>query len=295
MHTRDQEKPPGACYLIGGRGRLGQALAHEYGQGAVMTLDRRIYSDWTQAGAVDKISRYFEKHANQSATVLVACGLLDPKLPADELLSVNYQLPKNLIDAVSKLGINVVTFGTVMEGLLQSKNPYIQTKTILGEYVRAVASSSSPAAHVQMHTLYGIGQPSGFMFLGQLLASLKQNAPFRMTSGQQLREYHHVADDARAIRQIATVGALGVLDVSHGKPLSLKALAEGVFEALGKRQLLQLGALPEPREENYEKTLVPVKMLQSIAFRDSLPAIVQYIRQCHATELTPDIGKMQTQ
>jgi hypothetical protein len=57
--------------------------------------------------------RYFDKCSNEEAAVFVASGLLDPKLPQEDLLRVNYHLPKNLIDGPANLGIKIITFGTV--------------------------------------------------------------------------------------------------------------------------------------------------------------------------------------
>lgn len=273
-------------YLIGARGRLGQAIADEYGDSEIVSLDRSIYEDWSRPDAPDLVSRYFDKRSKEGATVFVASGLLDPKLSQEDLLRVNYHLPKNLIDGAAKLGIKVITFGTVMEGLLQSKNPYIQSKTALGEYVSAAAAAGRPAIHLQIHTLYGLGQPSPFMFLGQMLSAIRANEPFKMTSGRQLREYHHLTDEAKAIRQIASSAQPGVLNLSHGKPLSLRIIAESVFQAFGKGDLLRVGALPEPPDENYEKVLKPTEIVRHVAFRDSLPAIVQYMQECHTCQET---------
>lgn len=273
-------------YLIGARGRLGQAIADEYGDSEIVSLDRSIYEDWSRPDAPDLVSRYFDKRSKEGATVFVASGLLDPKLSQEDLLRVNYHLPKNLIDGAAKLGIKVITFGTVMEGLLQSKNPYIQSKTALGEYVSAAAAAGRPAIHLQIHTLYGLGQPSPFMFLGQMLSAIRANEPFKMTSGRQLREYHHLTDEAKAIRQIACSAQPGVLNLSHGKPLSLRIIAESVFQAFGKGDLLRVGALPEPPDENYEKVLKPTEIVRHVAFRDSLPAIVQYMQECHTCQET---------
>lgn len=269
-------------YLVGARGRLGQAIAHEYADNGIVSLDRSIYENWSQPGMSDQVSRYFDKCSKEEATVFVASGLLDPKLSQEDLLKVNYHLPKNLIDGAAKLGIKIITFGTVMEGLLQSKNHYIQTKTALGEYISTAAASGSPVIHLQMHTLYGVGQPSSFMFLGQMLAAIRDDVQFRMSSGRQLREYHHLLDEVKAIRKIAGSALSGIVNVSHGKPLSLKAIADGVFQALGRGDLLCVGALSEPPQENYEKILNPTEILQQVVFRDSLPAIIQYMKECHS-------------
>jgi len=267
-------------YLIGSRGRLGQAIALEYADSGIVSLDRIIYKDWSQSGATDKISRYFDKPGNEGATLFVTSGLLDPKLSQEDLLTINYHLPKNLIDGATKLGIKVITFGSVMEGFLKSKNPYIQSKTALGEYVREVSNEKRPAIHLQIHTLYGLGQPSPFMFLGQMLTAIRGDVPFQMTSGLQLREYHHLTDEAKAIRQIEISISHGLLNLSHGKPISLKTIAEYVFKTFGKEKLLCLGALPEPHEENYEKVLTASDILLQVPFRDSLPAVVRYMQEC---------------
>lgn len=271
-------------YLIGARGRLGHALTNVYAGSNIFLLDRSIYEDWFKNSASDLVSRYFDQHANEKAIIFVASGILDPRVPQEHLHRVNYYLPKNVIDGASKLGIKVITFGTVTEGLMQSENAYIQSKIKLGEYVHAVARINKPIIHIQMHTLYGQDQPSSFMFLGQMLMAIQTNKPFKMTSGRQLREYHHLKDEAMAIRQIANLANPGVLNLSHGKPLRLKTIAKNVFQSFEKSNLLQLEALPEPLDENYEIAFTPTKIIQKVIFRDSLPAIIQYIQECYAQQ-----------
>lgn len=279
-------------YLIGSRGRLGQAIAHQYADCGIVSLDRSTYKDWAKPGVADLVTRYFESYSDQGATVFIASGLLDPRLPQEDLISVNYHLPKNVIDGASKLGIKVITFGTVMERLVELKNSYIQTKAALGDYVDTLAAAGKSVIHVQVHTLYGVGQPSPFMFLGQMLESIQSETPFKMTSGRQLREYHHLADDAKAIRLIEEAATPGVLNLSHGKPLSLKVIAESVFHVLDKDELLHVGALPEPPEENYDRIFRPSEIMQQVAFRDSLPAIVQYMKECYFSTATLGVGEV---
>ena len=144
----------------------------------------------------------------------------------------------------------------------------------------ARAAEGAAVAHVRVHTLYGGGLPSRFMFLGQILGALESGAPFQMTQGRQLREYHHVDDDARAIRVLADGGAGGVLDLSHGAPLSLRDLATSVFDAFGAAGQLQVGALAEPDEENYNTIFTRHRLLQQVDFRDALPAVAVYLEAC---------------
>ncbi|WP_051593608.1 NAD(P)-dependent oxidoreductase [Achromobacter sp. DH1f] len=274
-------------YVIGARGRLGHAIVREYAGQDVQSLDRAVYQAWSRPGMAGDVARYFEGLAGaQGATIYVASGLLDPALPQEELLGVNYHLPRNVIDGAAAIGARVITFGTVMESLLRSKNPYIQSKTALAAYVAEAVGAGAPAAHLQIHTLFGAGVPSPFMFLGQMLAALREDRPFKMTSGRQLREYHHLDDEACAVRKIAESSVTGVLNVSHGRPVSLRAVAESVFGAFGRDDLLCVGALTEPPEENYQKILPPTELLDPDAFRETLPAIAKYMQDCYSGQET---------
>ena len=272
-----------AFYLIGGRGRLGRAIAAEYSDSKLVLINRLIYEDWSQEGAADQVSSYFDKNVRENSTVFVASGLLDPNLSEDDLIKVNYTLPKNVIDGASKLGVKVITFGTVMEGLIKSKNAYVLSKTDLNNYVERMLNAERSIKHIQLHTLYGIGHPSPFMFLGQMLLAIKAKLPFQMTSGRQLREYHHLEDEAAAIRLIADSSVSGVVNLSHGQPVSLRAIAENVFDALGERQLLRLGALPEPAEENYDRIFRANEIVDSVRFREVLPNISKYMKNCYTS------------
>ena len=99
-----------------------------------------------------------------------------------------------------------------------------------------------------------------------------------MTSGRQFREYHHLADEIRAIRKLVKRAPPGIQNMSHGQPLRLEAIAKTVFRSFGKEKLLKLGALPEPVTENYNKTPNCNKFLDPNQFRNTLPAIAKYLR-----------------
>lgn len=272
-----------AFYLIGGRGRLGRAIAAEYADSELITLERSIYKDWSRDGAADQVSRYFDHNACENSTVFVTSGLLDPNFSEEDLLKVNYTLAKNVIDGASKIGIKIITFGTVMEGLIMSKNYYVRSKRKLSEYVEKMTTNERSIKHIQLHTLYGIDHPSPFMFLGQMILAIKSNLPFEMTSGRQLREYHHLEDEAVAIRLIAESSVSSVVNLSHGQPVSLRAVAESIFDALEKSHLLRLGALPEPADENYDQIFRANEVVSTVLFREALPSINEYMKKCLAS------------
>ncbi len=266
--------------IIGANGRLGQALAKSYGANETLCPDRAIYDDWWRDGSQEVIERYFTSKATTPSTIFIAAGVLDPKVPGDIHLRVNYLLPMNVMDAVAKLGIRVVTFGTVMEQFPNTTNSYIHSKMLLGKHVAEQAGADRDVSHFQIHTLFGSGAPSPFMFLGQILDALMQATAFKMTLGRQLREYHHIDDCVQAVRYFLDSGFTGVTHISHGKPLSLDALATHIFRAFNAENLLKIGALPEPASENYALTFTRPALLSEMRFRETLPAVVSYLKTC---------------
>lgn len=265
-------------FVIGGRGRLGQALSQEYARQNLDVLSRSVYQDWWIESSKPSIRRYFLEKIKKESVIFVTSGILDPKAPSDDLLKVNYFLPKNIIEVSNDLGIKVVTFGTIMEDLAQRNNNYINSKVALSEFVAEKAINDYRVTHLRIHTLYGVGEPSKFMFLGQMIDAIQNNHPFLMTQGKQLREYHHVDDEVKAIRNIVDSNIYGVMNLNHGQPIMLRDLAEHVFSSVLKKDLLKIGLLPEPDCENYEHTFIKPQVLEEIPFRESLPAVLDYIK-----------------
>ncbi|MFC5461332.1 NAD-dependent epimerase/dehydratase family protein [Massilia niabensis] len=266
--------------IVGGRGRLGQALVRAYGAHEVRCLDRAVYADWAAPGGAEQARDFFAPWAGSAATVFVTSGVLDPKLLPAEHQQVNFDLPAAVIAGAGAHGLRVLTFGTVMECLLAQQNPYVRSKAALGQHVADLAARGAAVAHVRVHTLFGGGPPSPFMFLGQMLTALQQRQPFNMTLGKQLREYHHIDDEARAIRLLDDAGVCGVLELSHGEPLTLAELAGTVFSSFGAQELLRLGGIPEPAEENFATVFARHPLLPPAAYRPALPAIVDYLKAC---------------
>lgn len=265
-------------YVLGARGRLGRAIVAAWEQDEVVALDRAVYDTWSRPGASAEVARFFGS-AVPGSTVIVAAGLLDPALPAEQHRRVNFDLPGQVIEGACAAGVRVVTVGTIMERLIEHPNPYVASKAELGRLVAQRALAGDPVTHLQVHTLYGGGEPAPFMFLGQLCDSLRQGRPFEMSPGRQLREYHHVDDEALALRAILQSGCTGVVALSHGAPCSLCELATHVFAALGRPELLRLGARPEPAQDNYATVLPRPAVLESVAFRPALQGVTAYVEQ----------------
>ncbi|AHM71364.2 NAD(P)-dependent oxidoreductase [Yersinia hibernica] len=264
--------------MIGSRGRLGNAICNSYLPENITKLDRAIYEKWGNSSYKEDISRYFEDKYTPDSIIFIASGVLDPKLPQEAHIDVNYLLPKNIIEATSHLGLKVVTFGTIMEELVSTKNAYVNSKSILGNFISTLPDMN--ALHIRIHTLYGVGLPSNFMFLGQLYNSLKNKLVFEMSPGNQLREYHHIDDDVAAIHVLINNNVRGVFNLSHGQPVQLKSIASYIFKELNVEELLSIGAYPEPKDDNYGIISQRPIELNGVDFRDTLPSILSYLKKC---------------
>lgn len=272
-------------YVLGGRGRLGQAIAASWAPDDVVLPERSVYGHWWRPGADLEARRYFAS-APSGSVVVIAAGLLDPALPEAEHERVNVQLPLQVIDGACAAGLRVLTIGTVMERLAASANRYVSAKARLAQAVAQRASAGLPVLHAQVHTLYGVGPPSDHMFLGQMYEALRRGQPFEMSPGQQLREYHHLDDDVAAIRALLATPLSGVVTLSHGEPVTLRDLASHVFEQLQCTHLLRLGARAEPPVDNFATVLPRPPFLSHLDFRPALPGVARYMTDLLAKAAT---------
>lgn len=265
-------------FVIGGHGRLGRNLvAHLPG---IIALERSIYAGWTEPGSSSDVVRFFEPYAAQSGCIFVAAGVIDPKRPADEHQRVNVNLPQNIMDGATRLGLKVITFGTIMEEMAgpASVNPYIDSKVKLGELIQDASRRGVEVLHLRIHTLYGGGAPDRFMFLGQLLEALQKREVFRMSGGTQLREYHHIEDEVAAISALAQSGITGVLNLNHGAPVRLVDIAEYIFGRFGCPDDLKVGVIASAATENYTQRFERPPVLKEARFRDTLESLFDYIK-----------------
>jgi nucleoside-diphosphate-sugar epimerase len=264
-------------HVIGSRGRLGRALCASRPPEEIVALDREVYENWWQDDAGASIGRYF-RTAAPGSVVLIAAGLLDPALPGAAHRRVNVELPVRVIRGACAAGLRVVTFGTVMEQLVEHPNAYIASKAELGRFVAERAAAGDAVMHVRLHTLYGGGPPAPFMFLGQLCSALREGRPFEMSPGRQLREYHHVDDDVTAIHLLCAAGTRGVTSLNHGEPCTLRELASCIFASMGRTDLLRIGARDEPSDDNFATVLRRPAALQHMQFRPTLQAVTAYVQ-----------------
>ena len=95
---------------------------------------------------------------------------------------------------------------------------------------------------------YGPGEPRGRL-VADLVAGLSQARRVACTDGEQRRDFMHAADIGRAIAGIALSGIGGPINAASGAAIPVKRLIAEVAAALGRPDLVDLGAIERPADD----------------------------------------------
>lgn len=213
--------------------------------------------------------------------VIFANGITDARAPESKIRFSNFDFPRRIISEQDQPGRRYITFGTAMEHFpdICAQNPYLHSKFDLGQWMSAKANPEK-YLHVKLHTLYG-GALKPHMFLGQMAMAIRTGSEFRMSAGNQLREYHHVDDVAASLGSLILGSGhpqSSAIDISSGQPLKLSELAKAVFKAFGKDQLLKIGSLTTPKGENLGRTFERSPSWLLLNSRPPLPGIIDWLK-----------------
>jgi nucleoside-diphosphate-sugar epimerase len=77
-----------------------------------------------------------------------------------------------------------------------------------------------------------------------LINALLRNERFAATEGKQIRDYLHVDDIAAAFVTLLEADAEGCFNVCSGEPVTMRAMMETIADIIGKRELIDFGAVP---------------------------------------------------
>ncbi|MBF0408689.1 MAG: NAD(P)-dependent oxidoreductase [Candidatus Riflebacteria bacterium] len=104
-------------------------------------------------------------------------------------------------------------------------------------------NSSTKLAWLRIFYPYGPNE-NPMRLLPALIKSLCGNNFFKASTGDQIRDYIHVHDVASAFVNISEKKIQGSFNVSSGFPITIRSLLETTAEIMGKKDLIQFGALP---------------------------------------------------
>ena len=82
-----------------------------------------------------------------------------------------------------------------------------------------------------------------------VIRTIARGEPAKLTTGEQVRDYLHVEDVASGLWAVARSGLEGVVNLGSGEAVTVAGLATEIADSLGRRDLLELGALPSRPEE----------------------------------------------
>lgn len=239
--------------ILGETGNLGREFLKLYGAGiGTIPIDRQLTKSWISEGSVSEIRSYLEviRKKTQGLNLIVCTGMTDPK-KMFEVNLVNYLFPKKLVEASENLDIKVVTFGTVQEDW-NLNNYYIDSKRQFSMWLDQ--SNTSYVSNFKLHTLYGGTRTDNNLFLSQIIRCLESKTKFKMSRGLQIREYHHQAQVTEYIDYFLKSETIGYPHhISHGQPISLRNLAEYIFDRFCVKELLDIDHSINVQEDNFSK------------------------------------------
>jgi nucleoside-diphosphate-sugar epimerase len=150
---------------------------------------------------------------------------------------------------------SVVMVGTVAEydtdiGFLTETSPtkpatiYAVSKLSLAQMAERMALDAGiNFAWARMFYLYGPEEDQRRL-VAALINTLMCGERFQATAGEQVRDYVHVADAARALWHLVKGGHTGIYNVSSGYPVTIRDLIMMIAQQLDAQHLVDLGALP---------------------------------------------------
>ena len=260
--------------IIGSSGRIGTEILEQFKEYEIVAPKRDIYLNWNQTNQLKSIQNFIDE--NNISSIFICSGIMDSSKDEKIIYDVNFFLPRNIIEATRTLRTRIITFGTVMESVAPECNQYVRSKQKLQNFIDN-ENDNTRILSLKIHTIYGGCEPNEYMFLGQMLKSLKYKTTFNMSSGNQLREYHHVQDLVLAIKHLYENNIFGNQYMSSGKPIKLKDIAKFVFEYFEQISNLNIGSISHNELDNFEKTLPANSHIPNNSFREPCRGIVKYL------------------
>jgi nucleoside-diphosphate-sugar epimerase len=177
----------------------------------------------------------------------------------DDQLAQQYRFLKSLVEA----GLpSLLSTGTCLEygmrsgALSEDMTPdphlaYPYAKDSLRRQLTLLRSTKEfQLTWARLFYVYGPGQPASTLY-SQLTAAVQRGErSFRMSRGEQLRDYLPVAEMARYLARLTLEApGSGIVNVGSGRPVSVRSLVESWLREMKWEMSLELGHYPYPDYE----------------------------------------------
>lgn len=130
-------------------------------------------------------------------------------------------------------------------------NPYAYAKDALRRQLEFLCvDTGCKLTWARLFYSYGAGQPASTLYGQFVAAGTRGDRVFRMSGGEQLRDYLPAGEMARLlVTLVRQAPGAGAVNVCSGQPVSVRALVERWLATHAWQMELALGALPYPPHE----------------------------------------------
>jgi nucleoside-diphosphate-sugar epimerase len=260
--------------VLGENGEIARGLAKHLTSSQLIVVPRREFLPWLDSSSI-RLLRFLEEIVTLSTNPInihVSVGVTNPASDSEVLDKINVELPNRIIASSKDLPVRIITYGTVHE-YSKIQNPYIHSKRQLWKSIENFDDSYS-VLHLRLNTIYSDLAPKEHMFLGQLLMSLRRAEEFHMSSGNQIRQFHHIEDLVAVVDDIlGNPMESRFFDVCGQEYLTLRTVAEGVLSHFGMDHLLRLGSMPENSSEVFQPPNLRNSVKESL-FRPAISGLI---------------------
>lgn len=256
--------------ILGSTGLIGSAWKRY--QPTSIVVERPSIEKWFSNQPEVSIADFFENLPKDREIEIHICfGNTNSMEKPGLLMQINCYRPLLIAKLALIRNFRVITYGSALE-IFGIHNNYFDSKRALAVELAGLETRNL-WTNVNLHTLYSESRPHEHMFLGQIYSAIKDRTHFNMTSGKQLREFHHVDDDIQIIDNALRLNFTQHLEVSHGKPLELIQVADYLFDSFALPGLLRRNTHPDNPNDNYTKVFKAKPIQGTIIHRDPLIAL----------------------
>ena len=242
------------------------------------SINRNVYVNWDKKGSKLNKEIIQAKSAHNLRYIVNTVGVISKNHTNEFIMYWNYCFPKYLYQISKELDLVLVTLGSIHENIPEMcvGNSYLESKIKLQQYL--LKESFENFCHFQFHTWYGGHKVQPEMFLGQIITSIKNKKEFKMSDGQQLREYHDITDDATCVLNFLNQGRVGINSISHGERYSLRYIATCIFKYFQCEHLLKINQIAAPASELREHVYFPLGITE-YEFKPTMKGIIDYVEK----------------
>lgn len=142
-------------------------------------------------------------------------------------------------------------YGACVEDVtpLNPATPYGVCKNALHALAEAFGVQTGlSVAWGRIFFLYGPHEPPGRL-VASVIGALLRGQPARTSHGRQVRDFLHVQDVADAFVHLLESEVTGAVNVASGRPVALLDVVGRIADLIGRRDLLEVGAIPASPSE----------------------------------------------